>query len=144
MLPVLIMLIYVWIYLCTCRRSPGPTRAGLWTVWFCSTRWPSGWRMTSPSPLQREYMCMASTSKEQVGTAVAANSLSPSPKSSSRWCRWSGCMPWTMVRWQKKETDLFYLLCWHLCWFSVSNRHWKLIAAIIKCQKAEVQLISSM
>lgn len=102
-----------WIYLSTCRRSPEPTRAGLWTVWFCSTRWPSGWRMTSPSPLQREYTCTASTSKEPAGTAVAANSSSPSPKSCSRWCRWSGCMPSTMVRfssipWHTKATDLFY------------------------------------
>lgn len=32
---------------------------------------------------------------------------------------------------------LFYRLCWHLC-------HWKLIAAVIKCQKVEVQLISSV
>lgn len=83
---------------CTCRRSPGPTRAGLWTAWFCSMRWQSGWRMTSPSPLQREFTCTASTSKEPAGTAAAASSLNPSPKSSLRWCLWSGCMPWTMVR----------------------------------------------
>lgn len=97
-------------YLCTCRRLPGPTRAGLWTAWFCSTRWPSGWRMTSPSHLQREYTCTASTSKEPVGTAVAANSSRPSPKSFSRWCQSSGCMLWTMVRfpsisWHSKEAD---------------------------------------
>lgn len=83
---------------CTCRRSPAPTRVGLWTAWFCSMRWQSGWRMTSPSPLQREFTCTASTSKEPAGTAAAASSSNPNPKSSSRWCLWSGCMPWTMVR----------------------------------------------
>lgn len=86
-----------WICL-ACRKSPGPTRAGPWTAWFCSTRWPSGWRMTSPNPLWREFTCTASTSKEPVGTAVAASSSSPSPKSSLRWCLWSGCTPWTTVR----------------------------------------------
>lgn len=81
-----------------CRRSRGPTKAGLWIAWCCVTRWLGGWRMTSPSPPERECMSTASTWREPAGTAAAANSWTPSPKSSSRWCLWSGCMLRIMVR----------------------------------------------
>lgn len=38
----------------------------------------------------------------------------------------------------------YFIISVGICRFSFPNRHWKLIAAIIKCQKAQVQLISSI
>lgn len=102
----------LWIHPCTCRRSHGPTKAGPWTAWCCATRRPGGWGTTSPSPPQRESMSMASTWREPAGTAAAANSLTPSPKSSSRWCPWSGCTLRITVR----------FTVWWRVWIVKSNR----------------------
>lgn len=83
---------------CICRRSLEPTKAGPWTAWCCAMRWPGGWRMTSPNPLQRGFTFMACTWREPAGTAAAADSLNPNPKFYLRWCLWSGCTLRTMVR----------------------------------------------